>query len=121
MDLLSLATQFLSLAGVGLLVAVLINVGKTAGLVKDGTAPTWSLGINLAGLVALFVLKVFAPQVDVSNLDSVAGQVAQILTIAVGLFVQLGGSRLGHELVKNIPLIGKSFTPKNVLVVSEIK
>lgn len=105
-----LVALFLSLGGVGTLVAALVNALKTVGVVKDGQAQTFSLGFNLVGLVALFALGLFAPDADLAGIDATAAQVAQLLTIVVGLVVQLGGSKIAHSVLKGAPVIGKTFT-----------
>ena len=110
MELNDLLLQLGTLAGFGALVAVLVNLGKQAGLVKDGQAPIYSTGLNLAGLVALFVLKVFVPAQDVGQLDSVAAGLAQALAALAGLIVQLGGAKAAHALLRGFPVIGKSYS-----------
>lgn len=110
MTLDQLFALFVSLAGTGSLIGAIVNALKSFGVVADGQAGTWSLGLNLAGLVALFVLGVFAPTADIKDIDGVAAQIAQLLTIAVGLFVQLGGAKLAHSLLKGVPVVGKSFS-----------
>ena len=109
-DLPSLLTQFMALAGVGALVALIVNILKTAGVVKDGDAPTWATGLNLAGLVLLFFLKVFAPAADIGQLDGLAATIAQIGVLVLGLITQLLGSKLGHIAVRGAWLIGKSYS-----------
>ena len=110
MDIGILVSQLGALAGVGALVAVLVNIGKAAGLVKDGQAQNYSTGINLAALVALFGLKVFAPQVDVANLDATAAQVAQVAITVFGLLAQLYGAKWAHGALAGVPLFGKSYS-----------
>lgn len=110
MDLNALVIQLAALAGLGALIAALVNVGKQIGLVKDGTAQAWSTGLNLAALVGLFALNFFAPNADIAQLDGLAGQLAQWLTISAGLFVQLKGAQAGHAVLRGVPLIGKSYS-----------
>lgn len=110
MSIEQLVTLLLSLGGVGTLVAAIVNALKTSGVVKDGQAPTFVLGFNLLGLVILFLVGLFAPATDLTQLDSTAAQVAQLLTIVVGLLVQFGGSKLAHGTFKGVPVIGKSFS-----------
>ena len=110
MDLPSLLAQFMALAGVGALVALVVNILKTAGVVKDGDAPTWATGLNLAGLALLFFLKVFAPAADIGHLDGLAATIAQIGVLVLGLLTQLLGSKLGHVAVRGTWVIGKSYS-----------
>jgi len=102
--------QLGALAGWAALVAVLINIGKLAGLVKDGQAGKYNLFLNLGGLVALTILKVFAPDVDILVLDSFAAQIAQVLVSILALVGMLGFSKISHLAVKHLPVIGKSYS-----------
>jgi hypothetical protein len=114
MDIGSLVAQFLALAGIGALIAFVVNALKTAGVVKDGTAATWATGFNLIGLVALFVLKVFVPSADIGKLDGAAATIAQIGVLVLGLITQMLGSKLAHATASGVWLIGKSFSHRNL-------
>lgn len=110
MTLDQLFALFVSLAGTGSLIAAIVNALKTFGVVADGQAPQWSLGLNLIGLVVLFAIGLFAPTADIQGLDGIAAQVAQILSLVLGLVVQLGGAKWAHGLLKGTPVVGKSFS-----------
>lgn len=103
-----LLVAFLSLSGFGGLVAVLVNVGKTTGLVKDGKAPIFVTGLNLLGLVILFVVRLVAPEFDLGEVDALAGTFAQVLVVVLSFIVQLGSSKITHSILKGAPVIGKS-------------
>jgi hypothetical protein len=114
MDISLLVAQFLTLAGIGALIAFIVNALKTAGVVKDGTSATWATGFNLIGLVALFILKVFVPSADIGKLDGVAATIAQIGVLVLGLITQMLGSKLAHATASGVWLIGKSFSHRNL-------
>lgn len=114
MDLSNLVLQFVALAGVGALIAFVVNALKTAGVVKDGTSATWATGFNLLGLVVLFVLRVFVPSADVGKLDGAAATIAQIGVLVLGLITQMLGSKLAHATASGVWLIGKSFSQRNL-------
>lgn len=109
-DLPGLVVQLVALAGFGGLIALLINVGKHFGIVHDGTSQSWSLGLNAVGLVVLVVLRIFAPQLDVSAGDQQVAQAVQAFTILFGLFTQLAGAKGANALVRGTPVIGKTFS-----------
>jgi len=109
-----LISTFLSLAGVGSLIAVLVNIGKTVGLVKDGQAANWSAGLNLAGLIALFTLQLLGKAELVPALDSQAGALASVLTALFGFIWQLIVSIKTHNTLKGTRVIGKSFSAERV-------
>ena len=112
-DVPNLFSELGSLVGVGALIAVLINIGKLIGFVKEGTAQNWSVGANIVGIVLLMIFHVFQPaNIDLGQIDTFAGSIAQILLIVVGLFVQLASSKLTHATVKGTAVIGKSYSLK---------
>lgn len=106
----SLLTLFGSLGGIGALVAALVNIGKTVGWVKDNQAPTWVTGLNLAGLILVFVLGIFAPDMKIAGVDQFAGQLAIVLVTVFGFVWQILASKLTHSALKGTVLVGKSFT-----------
>ena len=106
--------QFLAMGGFAALVAILINIFKAIGWVKDGTAGTVSAIANLAGLVGVFVLQNFVPDVSVTLIDEHMTVIAQILTSIFSYVYQYWVSYGTHNLLSagNVPLIGTSNTPK---------
>lgn len=100
-------TLFLSLAGFAALFAVLINIGKVVGLVKDGDAPKWNLGLNIAGCVLMVGLGFFRG-VTPAQLDGLAQSIASFLVMALTLATQLGLTPKFHTVLKaaGVPLIG---------------
>ena len=109
-QILDLFLQFGQLMGVAACIAALINVFKTFGLVKDGTAGKWSAALNLIALAALVALRLFAPQIALEQVDAQAAMLSQILLIVLGYVVQLFGSDGVHALFARLrlPVIGKS-------------
>lgn len=101
-----LMTQYHSLVGVGILVGAVVNILKSAGVVKDGKARTWSTGINLIAVVGIFGAEQMG--IDLKLYDTQAGQLGMLVNTAVGLVVQLVGSQVGHIVLKGTPLVGKS-------------
>lgn len=108
MTLEALFSQFALLVGVAALFAALINVGKFFGWVPDGSAPAWSLALNLLAFVAFVVLRYFAPQVDIAGLDANAQAIADMLIYFLGFVAQLGGSKGANAVLRGAPLIGHS-------------
>jgi hypothetical protein len=99
-----------SLGGIGALVAALVNIGKTVGWIKDGQAPTFMTGFNLLILILLFALGIFRPQADIAGADQIAGQLAVVLITVFGFVWQLISSRLTHDALKGVPVLGKSYS-----------
>lgn len=112
LDITTLLGQFLALAGVGALIALLINIGKQVGIVKDGDTPTWVTGLNLLGLVGLFVLRVVRPDADIGQLDGIASTIAQIGVLVLALITQIGSAKVAHAAVRGAAVIGYSFSVK---------
>ena len=98
----------LALGGAAALIAALVNVGKQIGVVPDGKAPTASLLLNLVLFVGVALAGVFAPTLDLVKLDGIAGDLAQILTLAFGIATQFGLTKQIAEALKGAPVIGFS-------------
>lgn len=106
----SLLAAFLALGGVGALIAALVNIAKTVGWVKDGQAPAVATGLNLLGMILLFVVGIVAPDFDVEGANQFAAQLANVLVVVFGFAWQLISSRITHEkALKGAPLVGKSY------------
>jgi hypothetical protein len=110
--ILRIAVGFASLAGVAGLVAVLVQIFKLVGLVKDGTAGQWTAGFNLIAFIALVYFGVFQPTIPISVLDGYATQIAQIALFVIGFMVQMTTSKPVYASLKHaqVPLLGYSFT-----------
>lgn len=110
--ILRIAVGFTSLAGVSALVAVLVQIFKLLGLVKDGTAHRWTAGFNLIAFIVLVYFGVFQPSVAVSILDGYAAQIAQIALFVLGFVVQMATSKPVYSAFKTaqVPLLRYSLT-----------
>lgn len=108
---LDVITQFGTLAGFGALVAALVNILKTFGVVTDGTGGQWFAGFNLVGIAVLLYFRFFQPDIPIDYIDAQAAVFAQILLLVLGYVVQLGSGLFAHNLFSELrlPLVGKSF------------
>lgn len=104
----NLIAQFGALVGFASVVSLIVNILKTLGIVKDGTADKWVAVFNFLGVATLFVLNLLVPEFDVMPVDSVLGQIAVIGGYLFSFIVTLLGSKLTYFAVKGLPLIGKS-------------
>lgn len=107
-DLPGLTGQLLTLGGYAALVAALINAGKKFGLIKDGQAPAYSLILNVIGLVVLALIRLFAPQTDITATDGVLETIAQVLIYALSLAAQLGITKTANVALRGAPVVGYS-------------
>ena len=112
--LLLFVEQLMALGGFAALIAVVINVLKSFGVVKDGQAGTWATGFNLVGLIALFVTGIVAPDFQVTGLDANMAQIAEILTLVFAFITQNWISKGTHEVFASgsVPLLGTSYSRK---------
>jgi len=112
-QILELIKQWGSLAGIAACIAILINVFKELGWVKDGKAQAWSVVLNMAAMGAMIGLKVFLPEASIPAVDEKLKFVAEAIAVILGLVLQLGVSKASYEkALKGAPLIGKSFSLK---------
>ena len=85
-----------SMAGAQLLISLLVNVLKWAGVVNDGTAGKWSAAFNLLGYAAIAVSLGLYPAYDFSALDAKLVEFAQFFSLAFGYIVQIVGTKSMH-------------------------
>ena len=108
--ILTISVAFAALVGVAALVAVLVQIGKLIGIVKDATANKWAAGLNLFCFIALVLLGVFRPDLTLDFLDGYAGRIAQALVYVLGFVIQITGSQPVYARLKvaKVPLLSKS-------------
>ncbi len=107
-----LLVQWSGLAGFAALIAFLVNVLKSAGLVKDDQAKNWVAGLNLLGLAGLLALRVYAPEVDVLKIDAEVSQFTEVALVVFAYVIQLLSSKAAHSAARGTWLIGKSYSVK---------
>jgi len=112
MDIQALVFIVLGMAGFGGLISAVVNILKSVGVVKDGQTPTWITGLNLVGVIAVFLLKVFNAPIDLQAVDQNMKLLAEALVAVSYYIVALGGSKAFHSLVRGSTFIGKSFSIK---------
>lgn len=110
--ILAVVTQFASLAGVGAVIAAVVNILKYFGVIADGNAGRWFAGFNLAAIALLVYLKLFQPEIAIEYIDAQAAVLAQVLLLILGYVVQLGSGLFAHGLFADLrlPVIGVSHT-----------
>ncbi len=98
-----------SLAGWAAFVALVVNLLKTVGVVKDGFAGTLALGLNTVGALLLW-FGLGLGLVDVQAIDTAAGQAAAIGSVVLTALVGAFGSQQIHGFLKSleIPVFGFS-------------
>lgn len=99
---------FVALAGVATLLAVIVNIGKALGWVKDGHAPTWAILLNLITFASFVLTRLFVPEIDIAGADATAAELANILSAVFAFVVQLGVSKGANAIVRGAPLVGYS-------------
>lgn len=97
-----------ALIGFAAFVSLVVNVLKFFGVVKDGTADKWVAGFNLVGVLALFAVRMFIPDFNPIQIDSVLQQIALIGAYIMSYVTMLLGSKLTYIATKGLPVIGKS-------------
>lgn len=106
----SILAQFATLLGFAAMVSVIINILKYFKVVKDGTADKWVAGFNFLGVLALFIIRLVNPDLDISLIDKNIGQFAIFAQYVLSFIVTLLGSKATYLATKGLPLIGKSNT-----------
>lgn len=106
----NIVLEVTALVGFAAFVSLLINVLKFFGVVKDGTSDKWVAGFNLAGILALFTARLFIPDWNPLPVDNILLEIATVGGYILTYVIMIYGSRFTYGVVKNIPLIGKSFS-----------
>ena len=78
-----------SSVGVAALLAVVVNLLKTAGLVKSDQAPMYIKVLSFVIAIVLFVVKVTAPEFDFAAFDVAARALASNILIALPFFMYI--------------------------------
>ena len=99
---------FATLVGFAAFVSVLVNILKVVGVVQDDTADKWVAGFNLIGVLAVYALQMFQPDIDVVGIDATLAEIAAVASYILGYVTMVFGSRVTYIALKGIPLIGKS-------------
>ena len=88
-----------SMVGLQLLIGLLIDVLKWAGVVTDGTAGRWSAALNLLGVAGVAVALGISPTFDFGTLDARFVVVAQFAGLLFAYVVQVAGTKSAHGLL----------------------
>lgn len=109
---------FGALVGWPALVALTIDILKLAGVVEDGTAGKWSLGLNLLGFVLVGVGVGFYPNIDIPGLDARLLEIVQIAAYILAVLTQIFVTRQAHFLYIKTSVGAKYFsysTPRSLI------
>lgn len=111
----NIVLEVAALAGFAALVSLIINILKIVKIkgqpvVTDGSAQKWSAGLNLAGILALYVYRIFYPEAPVTGIDATLMEIATVGSYILMFISQLGISKVTHEIVKGTPVIGRSYS-----------
>lgn len=102
-----------NMGGFASLMAVLVNAGKLyyPKLFPDGSAPKWSLALNVFGAVLIVVLQLTGSADLIPVIDARSGLLAGFLTSVLVVVYQLITSKVVHDgVLAGLPVIGKSYT-----------
>lgn len=84
------------LTGTFALIALLINVLKWVGVIKDGSAGKWSAGANLVVVVTVAVVFKLYPSFDFGTVDAHILEFVKVAGIVFAYIIQLVGSKRVH-------------------------
>lgn len=98
MTLENILAVFAALIGWPALIALVIDILKLVGVVDDGTAGKWNLGLNLVGFAAVAVLTGFFPDFDIPGWDATLLEYVKIAAYILAILIQIIGTRFAHSL-----------------------
>jgi hypothetical protein len=100
--------QWGTLIGAAALVSVIVNLLKSIGVVKDGTADKWVAGVNLILLCFSVGFSFFKPDMIASMLDEKYQLASEILLIFGTFISQIVGAKTTYAATKGLPVVGYS-------------
>ena len=110
MTLENILTVLGTLVGWPLFVALVIDVLKYFGVVTDGTAGKWNLGLNLVAFVLVGVATGFFPDFNIPAFDAVLLEYVKIAGYIFAVLVQILGTRVAHKAYLKTDVGRKYFT-----------
>ena len=87
---------FALLTGVPFVIALIVDVLKSVGVVTPGTSGIWSAAFNLVAILGLAVLLKYVPAFDVNTWDAQLLEFAKALVLVVTWIIQLFGTKRAH-------------------------
>ena len=105
--------QYVGLAGIGALIAVLVNLVKYTGVIADGDSLKWASAFNMVGFAAYWAVGLFNPDLladNIGTVDEAAGMIASAASIIIAIVIQFGSSPAVQNILRGIPVIGKSLS-----------
>lgn len=106
-----LFATFSTLTGVAMFIPAIVSALKKFGVVRDGTANTWVMALNMLAFLGLGVAQITGYSGLVPIIDAQAGVLANFLTFMIGYVYQMFASRVAyHHVLAGLPLIGMSFS-----------
>ncbi len=95
---------FLSLAGLGGLITMIVNVGKQVNLIKDGDAELWFGGLSVISFIAVAITYFTQQPVDWTQIDAWLEALASL----IGLIIQMASGKIAYQVLRGTPIIGYS-------------
>ncbi len=110
-NLIGLDTMIAALVGVPALIAVVINVLKKVGVVKEGQGAVYSQRASAVIYLALYLLPVLGIDTSIESIDALAQNLSGIGASVLAL-IPIAHKVAGywHDGVKGLPLIGKTLS-----------
>lgn len=113
---LDIVAQFAALAGFAALIAVIVNILKIFGIVKEDQAPLWVAGANLLCILTMYFLSIFKPEFSFAGLDPMMTEIATVATFVLAFVGQILVSKFTHYAVRGLPVVGKSYSYDKYMV-----
>ena len=95
-------TLVAALVGVPALIALLIDIGKWAGIVTDGNAGKVSAALNAIALIAVAVLVNFFPEISVPEWDARLVEFVRFGVLIFSYIVQIVNTKAFHLLYTRV-------------------
>lgn len=115
--LLEVIIEFLKLGGVAAVMSVLVNLGKSVGIVKEGKVDYWVAGMQVIGVGVAAYFGFTKPDLVAEWLkvaDEEAQKIATVIGYILSVIVAIKQSGFEYKnFLRGLPVVGKSFSIPN--------
>ena len=106
--ILQVVEVFVSLVGVAMLIAALVNLLKLVGIVTDGNATNWTAALNLVAFIGIVAWRLLNPTVEIEQIDAIFKSIAVVIGFVITYLVQIKASAFDNDTLKMVPALRKN-------------
>jgi len=102
-----LAQGFGTLAGIASIIAPIVSLLKSFGVITDGNSNNWVAGMNAVAFIVVAAIIILMPNMTIQSIDAVALSIGVVLSFLVSLVIQMRISQATYYGLKGVPALHK--------------